>query len=178
MFAATLKDCWAWAAAAKFALPASFGLAHETLSRLAFLATYESVLAYLDTRADVKPGKIGVTGYCMGGLLALALASIRQQDLRGLVLLATGVFQFHGAVTVAVSTLVAAALFNPLRRQIQQLVDRRFNRARYDADKIVTAFAGRLQDAVDLDAVQDDLARIVHDAFEPAHISVWVRPHA
>jgi hypothetical protein len=96
----------------------------------------------------------------------------------GLVLLTTQVFRVHTPVAVAASTLAAAALFNPVRRRVQRAVDRRFNRARYDADKIVTAFAGRLQDAVDLDAVQDDLARIVHDAFEPAHISVWVRPHA
>ncbi|HEX2818897.1 MAG TPA: hypothetical protein VHO07_01835 [Streptosporangiaceae bacterium] len=48
----------------------------------------------------------------------------------------------------------------------------------YDADKIVTAFAARLQDAVDLNAVQDDLASIVHEAFEPAHISVWIGPRA
>jgi hypothetical protein len=64
------------------------------------------------------------------------------------------------------------------RRRVQRAVDRRFNRARYDADKIVTAFAARLQDAVDLNAVQDDLASIVHEAFEPAHISVWIRPRA
>jgi hypothetical protein len=64
------------------------------------------------------------------------------------------------------------------RRRVQRAVDRRFNRARYDADKIVTAFAARLQDAVDLNAVQDDLAAIVHGAFEPAHISVWIRPRA
>jgi hypothetical protein len=53
-------------------------------------------------------------------------------------------------------------------------VDRRFNRARYDADKTVAAFAARLKDAVDLDAVQADLASAVHQALEPAHISVWM----
>jgi hypothetical protein len=53
-------------------------------------------------------------------------------------------------------------------------VDRRFNRARYDADKTVATFAARLQDAVDLDSVQDDLARVVHQALEPAHVSVWI----
>jgi hypothetical protein len=96
----------------------------------------------------------------------------------GLVLLATQVFRFHTPVAVAASTLAAAALFNPVRRRVQRAVDRRFNRARYDADKIVTAFAARLQDAVDLNAVQDDLASIVHEAFEPAHISVWIGPRA
>ena len=92
----------------------------------------------------------------------------------GLVLLATRVLSFHTPVAVAASTLAAAALFNPLRRRVQRAVDRRFNRARYDADQTVTAFAARLQDAVDLDAVHDDLARVVHQALEPAHVSVWI----
>jgi hypothetical protein len=92
----------------------------------------------------------------------------------GLVLLATGVFRFHTPVAVAAATLAAAALFNPVRRRVQRLVDRRFNRARYDADKTVTAFAGRLQDAVDLDSIRDDLTGVVHQALEPAHLSVWV----
>jgi hypothetical protein len=92
----------------------------------------------------------------------------------GLVLLATRVLTFHTPVAVAASTLAAAALFNPLRRRVQQIVDRRFNRARYDADQIVAAFAARLQDAVDLDSVRDDLTRVVQQALEPAHISVWV----
>jgi hypothetical protein len=67
-----------------------------------------------------------------------------------------------------------AALFNPLRRRVQRMVDRRFNRARYDADKTVTAFAVRLKDAVDLDSVRDDLAGAVQQALEPAHVSVWI----
>ena len=93
----------------------------------------------------------------------------------GIVLLATQVFKFHSTVAVAVATLAAAALFNPLRRRVQTMVDRRFNRARYDADRIIAAFAARLQDAVDLDAVRADLASSVQQALEPAHVSVWIR---
>jgi hypothetical protein len=93
----------------------------------------------------------------------------------GLVLLATQVLGFHSSVAVAVSTLAAAALFNPLRRWVQRTVDRRFNRARYDADQTVTAFAARLKDAVDLDSIRDDLAATVAKALEPAHMSVWIR---
>jgi hypothetical protein len=94
----------------------------------------------------------------------------------GIVLLATEVLRFHhSTVAVAVATLAAAALFNPLRRRVQKLVDRRFNRARYDADRIVAAFAARLQDAVDLDVVRADLASSVQQALEPAHISVWIQ---
>ncbi len=96
----------------------------------------------------------------------------------GLVLLATEVLGFHrSTVAVAAATLVAAALFNPVRRRVQLRVDRRFNRARYNADQMVAAFAGRLKDTVDLDSVRDDLAGVVQQALEPAHISVWVSRH-
>jgi hypothetical protein len=57
---------------------------------------------------------------------------------------------------------------------VQQVVDRRFNRARYDADQTVAAFAARLKDTVDLDSVRDDLATVVDQALEPAHVSVWI----
>lgn len=92
----------------------------------------------------------------------------------GLVLLAAQVLRLHTPVAVAASTLAVAALFSPLRRRVQRTVDRRFNRARYDADQMVTAFAARLKDAVDLDSVQDDLTGVVQQALEPAHISVWI----
>jgi hypothetical protein len=91
----------------------------------------------------------------------------------GLVLLTTQVFRVHTPVAVAASTLAAAALFSPLRRRVQRAVDRRFNRARYDADQTVAVFAARLKDAVDLDAVRDDLASVVRQALEPAHVSLW-----
>jgi hypothetical protein len=92
----------------------------------------------------------------------------------GLVLLATQVLGVHTPVAVAASTLAAAALFNPVRWRVQKAVDRRFNRARYDADQTVAAFAARLKDAVDLDSVRDDLANVVHQALEPAHVSLWI----
>jgi len=95
----------------------------------------------------------------------------------GLVLLATRVLPLHTPVAVAGSTLVAAALFNPLRRRVQLKVDRRFNRARYDADQMVAAFAGRLKDTVNADSVRDDLAGVVHQAMEPTLVSVWVNEH-
>ena len=91
----------------------------------------------------------------------------------GLVLLATEVVGLRTPVAVAAATLAAAALFSPLRRRVQRTVDRRFNRARYDAEATVAAFAARLKDAVDLDTVRDDLASVVQPAMEPAHISMW-----
>jgi len=92
----------------------------------------------------------------------------------GLVLLASVVLPLKGSVAVAASTLVAAALFNPLRRRVQHAVDRRFNRARYNADLTVAALASRLNDAADLDSIRENLAAVVQKALEPAHISVWV----
>jgi GAF domain-containing protein len=89
------------------------------------------------------------------------------------VLLATEVLDLTSQVAVAVATLAAAALFNPLRRRTQHRVDRRFNRARYDADNTVADFAARLQDATDPDAVRSDLLSTVHDALEPARLSLW-----
>jgi hypothetical protein len=92
----------------------------------------------------------------------------------GLVLLATEVLRFSSPVAVAASTLAAAALFNPLRRRVQRIVDRRFNRAHYDAEATVAAFAGRLRGSVDLASTQEELAAAVDQAFEPTHVSVWV----
>jgi hypothetical protein len=93
----------------------------------------------------------------------------------GLVLLATQVLRFTDSVAVAASTLAAAAAFSPLRRRVQRVVDRRFNRARYDADVTLAAFAARLKDEVDLDSIRTDLAAVVQKTLEPVHISVWVR---
>jgi len=92
----------------------------------------------------------------------------------GLVLLATHVLSFKTPVAVAASTLAAAALFAPVRRLVQRIVDRRFNRARYDAERTVAAFTARLQDAVDLDTVRADLLAAVDQALEPAHATVWL----
>jgi hypothetical protein len=92
----------------------------------------------------------------------------------GLVLLATRVLSASSPVAVAGSTLAAAALFSPVRRRVQRVVDRRFNRARYDADQTVTAFADRLRDAVNPDAVRADLSGVVSQSLEPAHVSLWI----
>jgi hypothetical protein len=91
----------------------------------------------------------------------------------GVVLLATRELAFSSEVAVAVSTLAAAAAFNPVRRRVQHAVDRRFNRGRYDADLTVAAFAARLQDGVDITAVRADLTETVQRALEPEHLSVW-----
>ena len=91
-----------------------------------------------------------------------------------LVLLAGNVLPVHDSIKVAGATLVVAALFSPVRRRVQHVVDRRFNRTRYDAELMTAAFAARLQDATDLDAVRADLAATVHGALQPAHLSLWL----
>jgi len=93
----------------------------------------------------------------------------------GLVLLATQVLGFASTWAVAASTLAAAALFTPLRRRVQRLVDRRFNRARYNADRTVAMFAARLQDAVDLDTVHTHLLSTVSASLQPVHLSVLLQ---
>ena len=93
----------------------------------------------------------------------------------GLVLLTTRVLPFSSPVGVAASTLLAAALFSPLRGRLQRIVDRRFNRARYDAEATVAAFGARLRDAVDPETVLSELAAAAGGSLQPAHVSVWVK---
>ncbi|HEX4521581.1 MAG TPA: hypothetical protein VH063_18550 [Gaiellaceae bacterium] len=94
----------------------------------------------------------------------------------GLVLLATRALPFSSPVGVAAATLGAASLFNPLRRRTQRVVDRQFNRARYDAHATATAFAGRLRNAVDPETISSELLGATSRTLEPVYASVWVKP--
>ncbi len=93
----------------------------------------------------------------------------------GLVALFAVFFPSDDPLVVAISTLAGAALFNPVRRRVQGLIDRRFNRSRYDAQRVIGRFTASLQEQVDPDEVVDGWMEVVEDTMQPEGVGVWVR---
>jgi hypothetical protein len=83
--------------------------------------------------------------------------------------------QQRGEISTVISTLAIAALFNPLRRHVQDAIDRRFYRRKYDAERVLAAFSATMRDQVELEKLTARLMQIADETMQPAHVSVWLR---
>jgi hypothetical protein len=152
---------WIW--------PALFLLSFGTIP----VATGIAILRYRLYEIDIIINRTLVYGALTATLVAVYFGGVAttQAVFRAL----TGQEQ-QPQLAVVVSTLVIAALFNPLRRRIQGFIDRRFYRSKYDARKTLEAFSAKLREEPDLEALNADLVRVVRETMQPAHVSLWLRP--
>jgi hypothetical protein len=132
-----------------------------------------AVLKYGLYNIDVIINRTLVYGALTAALVAVYFGGVAATE--AVVRTLTGQEQ-QPQLAIVVSTLMIAALFNPLRRRIQVFIDRRFYRRKYDARKTLEAFSAKLRDETDLDALSGDLIKVVSETMEPAHVSLWLRP--
>jgi hypothetical protein len=179
-----------------FAYAAAVAVSGQILGHSLFVVTDASWVRW----AGVIPGMVGVLGMPVAMGIAILRFRLYEIDLvinrtlvyGSLTVMLAAVYLGGVAATeaifraltgheqqpqlaIVVSTLVIAALFNPLRRRIQGFIDRRFYRRKYDAAKTLAAFSTKLRNETDLDALSDDLVSVVRDTMQPAHVSLWLR---
>ena len=146
-----------------------------TVGLLLFLGLYTAIavaiLKYRLYDIDVLINRTLVYGTLTATLVGVYFGGIVL--LQRLFVFATGE---KSTLAVVASTLLIAALFNPLRRRIQSFIDRRFYRRKYDVRKTLEDFSVKLRDETDLDALEDDLVGMVAGTMQPAHVSLWLRP--
>jgi hypothetical protein len=132
-----------------------------------------AILRYRLYEIDVIINRTLVYGSLTTGLVALYFGGVA--TIQAILQALTGREELPQLVVVA-STLVIAALFNPLRRRVQNLVDRSFYRRKYDAAKTLETFSAKLRDETDLNSLNSDLLWVVRDTMQPEHVSLWLRP--
>jgi hypothetical protein len=129
-----------------------------------------AILRYRLWDVDVIINKTLVYGLLTGILIAVYAVCIVVLEA-----LLQGLFKQTSAVAIVVSTLVIFALFQPLRGRIQNIIDRRFFRSKYDAARTLAAFTATLQNEVDLNQIREDLIAVVQETMQPSHVSLWLR---
>jgi len=135
------------------------------------LATGLAILKYRLYDIDVLINRALVYG-TLTGVLALVYAGL----VFVLQFLLRGLFSQTNEISIVASTLAIAALFQPLRQRLQNSIDRRFYRRKYDAAKVIEAFSATLRNEVDLSHLSEQLVEVVHETMQPEHVSVWLRP--
>ena len=148
-------------------------LSHVSLFGLLAVSvcTYIAILKYRLYDIDVIINRTLVYGFLTATLVALYVGGILL--LQSVFVVLTGE---KSTLAVVASTLLIAALFNPLRHRIQSFIDRRFYRSKYDARKTLEAFSTKLKNETDLESLNNDLVGVVRETMQPAHVSLWLRP--